>query len=801
MFKAAISIAETLNITFDGRPIGWVIARTGGEASSTLEQTSVAVSGKNVIGIVGPEIADDTHDVSRFAQRIGIPMVSYSATNPTLSDRRMYPNFYRTVPSDYSTALAIARLFQRYHWTSCILIYQNDASGWAGVGAISEVFEANGLNIKELIMFNVATMAVRGNLSRRLLNSVTRMIILWADSKCTSMVLERAATDDVLGPRFLWILRTSISLHSFTESFSQALVGMLSVEAVPGNVVDAPFNASLLTSAYAIWEHDEPQSFPGESHVDADALFAFDATWLLIQSLRELCSQMPDGSPRQRVNSTSLLEQIGKTKFLGVSGPVEYQRHASDRIGGIHYVVRNVQTSPQGLNFVATLKYSEPGQWQPFQSIHDVLWPGKSSKVPNDRPRIASVKLRIGVYQAVPFITKEYRLDKHAQNKSTITGYIPDLLDLLQQRMNFVPELIFVAPNITVPTLLNEVASGDYDMFISQVTVTSSRIEKVAFSTSIFDNSLRLIMRKPTPDHVELFSYLRPFSLSLWMAILATTICTSLLILLVERHDNDALRDRSVSSMGAMSFWYSLGNIMGYGVDYHVTTIAGRVLTVALYILSLVLVASYTANLASNLTISKTKNIINSIEDIKQGQLPYNRIGVGVGTASEDYFLREISGGSRSFYPVYSRQDIIRALLSGEIDASLIDSGAGEYIANTVYCNLTLVGPSFDASTFGIVFPKNWPYIHEFDVNILALRESGQLDKLRKRWFESNLCEGSMETPNAMDVASMAGLFLTVGILICVALSTFVWTRRMSIKQYLQGDQYNVERKNEATGR
>ena len=257
-----------------------------------------------------------------------------------------------------------------------------------------------------------------------------------------------------------------------------------------------------------------------------------------------------------------------------------------------------------------------------------------------------------------------------------------------------------------------------------------------------------------------------------------------MLVCLVERHNNEALRDRSTVSMGAMSIWYSLGNIMGYGADFHVTIISGRILTLALYVLSLVLVATYTANLASNLTLSKTKYIISSLDDIKQGKIPLSRIGVRVGTSSEDFFLREISQGSRNYCPLNSRQDQIHRLLHEDIDASCIDSGPGTYLANSVYCNLTLVGADFDVRRFGIVFPKNWLFIEEFDRNVLALRESGQLDKLRRRWFESNLCQDSVETRNAIGVDSLAGLFLTVGMIACIALLALVWTKRMLIKTH-----------------
>ncbi|CAF4830821.1 unnamed protein product, partial [Rotaria sp. Silwood2] len=71
------------------------------------------------------------------------------------------------------------------------------------------------------------------------------------------------------------------------------------------------------------------------------------------------------------------------------------------------------------------------------------------------------------------------------------------------------------------------------------------------------------------------------------------------------RKDNEDLQNRSIVSQLTMSIWYCFGNFVEYGVDFDVCTAAGRILTVGLHILSLILVASYTANLASDLTIAK----------------------------------------------------------------------------------------------------------------------------------------------------------------------------------------------------
>ena len=803
MFKAALSLAQTLNVTIDGQPIGWQLVETHDDVISTLEYTCLAVSRTNVAGIVGPRLSREAHIISKFAQRIGIPVVSYSATDPDLSDQRTHPAFYRTIPSDASAALAIAKLFKRYNWSSGILIHQNDAFGSSGVRVIGDAFRVSGITIADAIVFDVATQTIQGNLAHRLRKSATRVVVLWADSTFTASILQEAVNQSLLGPRYLWILSVGVSLDGFDQSSSDALIGMLVVEPASEREVGVPVNAPLLSAAYEIWKQHEPESFPGDDNVSPYALFAFDATWLLIQALQQLCASninhhssscLSFGNSsfcfdHQLENSSAFFRQISATKFDGVSGPIAFHADGADRTGGIHYVTRNAQPSAKGVSFVAALKYSEPGEWLSWTEKQDVLWPGETYSVPRDRANISGVKLRIGIIDSRPFTMINYTTDEYGQNKSYVVGYMPDLIALLQQRMEFIPEIVMTPPNQSYSAVVQAVANGDYDMVVGDVTISSSRRKIAAFSSGIFDSALRLIIRKPTVDAVDFFAYLRPFSLGLWMVIFATTIFTSMLVCFVERQDNDALRDRSTISMGAMSIWYSLGHIMGYGVDFHVTTISGRILTVALYVLSLVLVATYTANLASNLTISKTKYIISSIDDMKQGKIPFNRIGIRVGTSEEEYFVREISEGSRNFYPLKSRQDRTYRLLNGDIDASFIDSGPGTYLTNNIHCNLTLVGPGFDARRFGIVFQKNWMFIEDFDRNVLALRESGQLDKLRKRWFESNLCRDADETPNAMGVDSLAGLFLTVVMIICIALLALAWTKRMLIKNRLHSPQ------------
>ncbi|UJR18429.1 hypothetical protein I4U23_005334 [Adineta vaga] len=128
----------------------------------------------------------------------------------------------------------------------------------------------------------------------------------------------------------------------------------------------------------------------------------------------------------------------------------------------------------------------------------------------------------------------------------------------------------------------------------------------------------------------------------------------------------------------------------------------------------------------------KSKGIIDGIDDLRNRKIPFNRSGIRIGTAVQEYYLREISGGIRNFYPIKFCQHLYDSLLSGVIDADgLTDIGSGEYIVNNVYCNLTLGGKGFDKNVFDIVTPKQWLYVTDLAVNILVLRESGVLESLK----------------------------------------------------------------------
>jgi len=784
MFKSAIIASQRLNISIGNNCIGYDSSVTNGDMIVALDKTCQSLRRSNLVGIVGPSVSREAHLISNFGEKLGLPVISYAATDPDLSDRNSYSTFYRTIPSDRTAAIAIAKLFVRFNWTSCAIIYQNDQFGTGALKVINEQFAQRNFLIRQTILFDINTKQIQGDLRSLFVNSGTRIVILWAESIYTSIILQNALEQNVLGPFYTWILSSSISFDDLNSSSYEKFIGMLTVEPVTASIVNANINSTLLNLAFDIWKEFELETFPlRNDDVDDYALFAFDATWTLIQALTNLSSieltlTTDDCFHRQFNQSKNLLDRINEIDFVGVSGRVQFSTNETDRVNGSYYYARNIQylTSTNQLQFIPVLQYSDLTDWKVSSSTSNfIVWPGNTLTIANDRAILKDVILNIGIIRSLPYVIVE----SDENNQTKLSGYIIELIEELQNKIGFIPKLHLQPTNQTYSNLIELVANGVYDIVIGDVTITAKRRELVAFSNSIYDNSLRILTRKSFDRSLDLFSYLKPFSIQLWLIICLTWICSSILFCLIERQENDSLENhRFLLWSFALSLWFSFGNIVGYGVDFHPRTFPGRLLTIALYILSLILVASYTANLASDLTIYKSKDFIDGIEDIRKGKIPSNRIGIRVGTASEDFYLREISGGIANYYPLTSRQEIYDRLFDETIDLTFVDVGTGEYITNNIYCNLTLIGTGFDEGAFGIVMQKQWIYTQDLDINILALRENGILNQLNQKWFQIKNCPDSTDTSTtttAMTLQSMAGLFLTFAVLFILAFISFLF--------------------------
>jgi hypothetical protein len=275
MFMSAILLSQRYNITVHRKQFAYRLGETNGrDVIDALDHTCLAISENQIIGIVGPAGSNEAKTIAQFCNRVGLPVIGYSTTDPRLSNRNAYKTFYRMPAPDIITADALFKLFQKYHWNSTNIIYQDDSYGQGGLQALTEIFDGH-VKISCVIKYDLLTDQIE-DFRHQLEESSSRIVLVWATAKVTTKIIQLAIKEgDILAPSFLWIMTATYSRMHLND---MQLAGMLLIRSVSPQIFNIPINETLLKDAIDIWKTYDPQSYNGdEIHIDAYALYAFDS--------------------------------------------------------------------------------------------------------------------------------------------------------------------------------------------------------------------------------------------------------------------------------------------------------------------------------------------------------------------------------------------------------------------------------------------------------------------------------------------------------------------------------------------
>ncbi|VDM63252.1 unnamed protein product, partial [Angiostrongylus costaricensis] len=266
-------------------------------------------------------------------------------------------------------------------------------------------------------------------------------------------------------------------------------------------------------------------------------------------------------------------------------------------------------------------------------------------------------KLRLNVVTVLvkPFVMlrRSNPGEPEPRGNDRFEGYCIDLLKLLAKNISGFQYDIFVSEGNKYGArqadgswdgmlgyLLNETA----DIAVAPLTITQERERAVDFSKPFMTTGISIMIKKPEKQEFNIFSFMEPLGMRIWILTVCSYVGVSLTIFLVSSFSPYEQRvqfnrgEFSVSNEFSMynSLWFTLAAFMQQGTDILPKALSGRIASSAWWFFTLIIVSSYTANLAAFLTLEKMTPPIESVEDLaNQKKIRY---GVVKGGSTAAFF-------------------------------------------------------------------------------------------------------------------------------------------------------------------
>ncbi|XP_044517710.1 glutamate receptor 1 isoform X4 [Gracilinanus agilis] len=362
--------------------------------------------------------------------------------------------------------------------------------------------------------------------------------------------------------------------------------------------------------------------------------------------------------------------------------------------------------------------------------------------------------------------------------------------------------------------MVGELVYGRADVAVAPLTITLVREEVIDFSKPFMSLGISIMIKKPQKSKPGVFSFLDPLAYEIWMCIVFAYIGVSVVLFLVSRfspyewHSEEfeegrdpATSDQSNEFGIFNSLWFSLGAFMQQGCDISPRSLSGRIVGGVWWFFTLIIISSYTANLAAFLTVERMVSPIESAEDLaKQTEIAYGTLEAG---STKEFFRRSkiavfekmwtyMKSAEPSVFVRTTEEGMIRVRKSKGKYAYLLESTMNEYIEQRKPCDTMKVGGNLDSKGYGIATPKGSALRNPVNLAVLKLNEQGLLDKLKNKWwYDKGECGSgggdSKDKTSALSLSNVAGVFYILigglGLAMLVALIEFCYKSRSESKR------------------
>ncbi|XP_038610841.1 glutamate receptor 2 isoform X2 [Tachyglossus aculeatus] len=581
------------------------------------------------------------------------------------------------------------------------------------------------------------------------------------------------------------------------------------------------YEDSLVSKFVQRWSTLEEKEYPGAhtSTIKYTSALTYDAVQVMTEAFRNLRKQRIEISRRgnagdclanpavpwgQGVEIERALKQV---QVEGLTGNIKFDQNGKR----INYTINIMELKTNGPRKI--------GYWSEVDKMVVTL-----TEIPsgNDTSGLENKTVVVTTILESPYVMMK-KNHEMLEGNERYEGYCVDLAAEIAKHCGFKYKLTIVgdgkygardAETKIWNGMVGELVYGKADIAIAPLTITLVREEVIDFSKPFMSLGISIMIKKPQKSKPGVFSFLDPLAYEIWMCIVFAYIGVSVVLFLVSRFSpyewhteefedgRETQSNESTNEFGIFnSLWFSLGAFMQQGCDISPRSLSGRIVGGVWWFFTLIIISSYTANLAAFLTVERMVSPIESAEDLsKQTEIAYGTLDSG---STKEFFRRSkiavfdkmwtyMKSAEPSVFVRTTAEGVARVRKSKGKYAYLLESTMNEYIEQRKPCDTMKVGGNLDSKGYGIATPKGSSLRNAVNLAVLKLNEQGLLDKLKNKWwYDKGECGSgggdSKEKTSALSLSNVAGVFYILvgglGLAMLVALIEFCYKSRAEAKR------------------
>ncbi|KAM0880690.1 hypothetical protein ACQ4PT_033394 [Festuca glaucescens] len=368
----------------------------------------------NVEAIIGPQKSSQAIFISKLGNISHVPVISFTATNPSLSTRSL-PYFVRATINDSAQVNCIASIVKTYGWREVVPIYEDTDYGRGIMPYLVDVLHEVDARIpyRSVIPLSATSEEITQELYKLMTMQTTIFVVHMSDT-LASLFFIKAKEVGMMNKGHAWIMTDGVTnlIDSLSPSVLESLNGALGVEFYVPKSRELDDFTMRWNRRFQIENPTDPPL-----KLSIFGLWGYDTIWAVAQAAAEVGhANTTFKKPGVERNSTSLeiletssngpklLQAIMQNKFRGLSGNFDLSN-------------RQLQISRFRIINVVGNGWREIGFWTAQSGIsrrlnktrltthlgseHDlnpVIWPGESIEVPRGfQIPVSGKKLQVGV--------------------------------------------------------------------------------------------------------------------------------------------------------------------------------------------------------------------------------------------------------------------------------------------------------------------------------------------------------------------------------------------------------------------